>query len=258
MWLRFFALLVFTGITAVAGWQRHVAGTTGFFTDSPPAHPLAYFQVDPCLRPDTDRLGNVIDCTQWGTTPAELENRNKTEIDLVEVGMIGVFTIYDLSYKRTGTSVLDPDLRSVLIKTGADQYREIDVVVRRNYFWTGLALNSEIVTLNGESILIAKSHDGGNDNNIFQERYMFRQSGWETPDFRAIGNAVRKLMPANMSFRASEEDFASMTYTAYTYRSDLPGPPVSVKERGRIIVKYRFVNGHAVVTSARYEPYSLE
>jgi hypothetical protein len=80
MSLRFFLLLVLTGTTAFARWQRHVAGTTGFFTDSPPPHPLAYFQVDPCLRPETDYLVRAIDCISG--TPSDLERRRKTQVDL--------------------------------------------------------------------------------------------------------------------------------------------------------------------------------
>jgi hypothetical protein len=61
-----------------------------------------------------------------------------------------------------------------------------------------------------------------------------------------------------MLIRTVDDDLVSMTYTVETYRSDVPGPPVSVKDRGRIVVKYRFVKGRALVTSAKYEPYSLE
>jgi hypothetical protein len=100
--------------------------------------------------------------------------------------MIGALMVYDLSYMRLGVPDSDAKLRSVLIKTGADQYREIDVVVRRNYFWTGVDLDSEIVTLNGEPILIAKSHDAGNHGRIDTQLYMFQKDGWENPDFSAV------------------------------------------------------------------------
>jgi hypothetical protein len=115
---------------------------------------------------------------------------------------------------------------------------------------------SEIVELDGESILIAKSHDGGNHNRIDMVFYMFRSDGPVQPDFTAIGQTVAKLMPPNMSIGAVQDDFGAMTEIVETYRNDLNRPPVSVEERGRITVTYRFVKGRAVVTNAKYEPYS--
>jgi hypothetical protein len=188
-------------------------------------------------------------------SPAELERRANTTADVVEVGKIGKLTIYDLWYSRgIELSYSDPDLRSVLVKTAVDEYREIDVQIRHGYEFPG----SQIVVLDGEPILIIKSHDGGNHNRIDKTLYMFRQSGPEPPDFKAVGQAITKLMPPKMSVRTATDDYASMTCEVETYRNDLNLPPVDVTERGRITVTYRFVKGRAVVTSAKYEAYSLE
>jgi hypothetical protein len=135
-----------------------------------------------------------------------------------------------------------------------DEYREIDVHLRRGSEFP----SSEILTLDGEPILIIKSHDGGNHNRIDEKLYLFRPSGPEPPDFKALGAAVTELMPANMSIRTANDDFASMTYVVETYRNDLNLPPVSVQQRGRITVTYRLVEGRAIITTAKYEPYSLE
>jgi len=174
--------------------REEVTGQGGF-TDSPPPHPLAYFLVDPCLRPDSDALVRALECTWDGApppSPAERERRANTHTNLVEVGKIGGFTIYDLWFSRNGFPYPGPDLRSVLVKTATDQYREIDVHIRRGVAFPG----SEIVQLGGEPILIAKSHDGGNHNRIAEALYMFRQSGPEPPDFKAVGRAATELMPA--------------------------------------------------------------
>jgi hypothetical protein len=136
------------------------------------------------------------------------------------------------------------------VKTAADQYQEIDVSMRRGDLFPA----SEIVNLDGEQILVAKSHDGGNHNRIDERLYMFRPSGLETPDFKAVADAVAKLTPPNMSVRTWTHDYASMTDHVETYRNDLNLPPVAVQERLRISVAYKFVNGHAVVTSSKYEP----
>jgi hypothetical protein len=56
-----------------------------------------------------------------------------------------------------------------------------------------------------------------------------------------------------MSMSSSTNDYTSMTYTIETYRNDLNLPPIMVSEGGRITVTYRFLDGHAVVTSSKYE-----
>src|SRR5580700_1368286 len=94
-----FAILISTG--ASAEWLRHLDSGKGGFTDSPPPHPLAYFQVDPCSRPDSDALVRAIECTWPGKAPAskeELALRAKTTTRLAELGTIGELEIYDLWY----------------------------------------------------------------------------------------------------------------------------------------------------------------
>jgi hypothetical protein len=201
MMLRSLVCIALLGSTAFAGWPRHLGGP---FTDSPPPHPLAYFLVDPCTRPESDGIVRAIGC-DWQyapqRSPTELKRRAKTHTDLVELGKVGRFTIYDLWYRRDGPLYqagpsIYPDVRSVLVKTATDQYREIDVDMRIGDLFSA----SEIVNLDGEPILIAKSHDGGNHNRIDENLYMFRPSGLERADFSATGEAVAKLMPPNMQF----------------------------------------------------------
>lgn len=256
MRLRLFVCIALMGTSASAGWQRYLSGDgKGPSTDSPPPHPLAYFRVDPCSRPDSDPLGRSLECTWEGKSPptsAELKRRANVHTDLVEVGKIGVFAIYDLWYRRDGSSYPHADVRSVLIKTATDEYREINVQVR----WGNIFPASEIVNLDGEPILIAKSHDGGNHSHVDETLYMFRPSGPETPDFKAVDDAVSKLKPPNMSAFFYQNDYASLTYTVGLYRDDVNLPRVMVRERGLITVTYRFIDGSAIVTSSKYVPSS--
>jgi hypothetical protein len=255
--LRLLMCIALLGSTAFAEWPRHLGGLS---TDSPPPHPLAYFLIDPCSRPESDGLVRTIQCT-WPYAPppsiAELRRRAEIHTDLVELGKAGEFAIYDLWYRRDGSffqtgTVATADVGSVLVKTAADQYREIDVDVRSG----DLFPPSEIVILDGDPILIAKSHDGGNHNRIAENLYMFRPSGLLTPNFEAVAATVKKLTPPNMSVRAWTHDYPTMTDLVETYRNDLNLPPVDVQERVRISVTYRFVDGRAVVTGSKYEPYS--
>lgn len=256
MRLRLFAVIALMCATASGGWPRNLGGIGQDVADSRPPHPLAYFRADPCLRPASDSVGSSLGCTWAGVPPPspELDRRASVGTELTEVGKIGKLKIYDLWYSRgiEGSPGGDPSLRSILVETAPGEFREIDVQTRHGYLFPA----SEIVELDGERILIAKSHDGGNHNRIDETLYMFRSSGLEKPDFKAVSEAVVKLMPPNMSVRAWTHDYAAMTDLVETYRNDRGLPPVSVTERCRISVTYRFVNGRAEVTGSNYEPYS--
>jgi hypothetical protein len=238
--------------TAFAGWNRSVTTEKHHFTDSPPSHPLAYFETDPCLRPDSDRLvGSLDECGKWVGAPpdaAEIERRANTTTEMVELGEIGEFTIYDLWYARFQHG---RDLRSVLIKTGSDEYREVNV----NNCGSPTYPASEVADLDGEKMLIVEYQDGGQNNNITKTPYVLRPSGLEPPDFSAVGKAINDLIPPkNMSVRHWNDDYSAMKVVIEFYRNDTNQPPVMVVDRGCITVTYCYFQGHAVVTGSNYEP----
>jgi hypothetical protein len=94
MLLRVVLCVIVIATTAPAEWKRYVHMPHGEWSDSPPAHDLAYFRLDPCLRSDVkDRI------LQCGQPPSkeDLEERAKaTHSDLSVVGKIGAFTVYDV------------------------------------------------------------------------------------------------------------------------------------------------------------------
>lgn len=244
------------GTTSFAGWQRTIGGTGNLpVLYSPPSHSLAYFLVDPCLRPDTDALVRARNCNWPGIAPSpdEVRRRASTRAELKEVGKIREFTIYDLWYS-TGEDhdPGDPSLRSVLVKTATDQYREVNVAMR----WGREFPASEIVNLDGEPILIARWNNGANASRTYDTLYMFPPSGSETPDFKAVDEAAAKLKPANMSVYWDKNNYALLTYTAELYTGDVNLPRIMVREHGLITITYRFVDGRAIVTSSKFEPYS--
>jgi hypothetical protein len=238
---------------AFGGWPRTMNAGKGDWVDSPPPHPLAYYQVDPCLRPESDNLFTAFGCIPT-TEAKELERRAKTTTQVTEIGRIGGFMVYDLWYS-TGmyNTPGQRDLRSVLIKTGSDEYRELDVFELFGYPDAFPA--SQIVQMDGQELLIVEAHNGGNNNHIFKTPYIFREGGPEKADFSAVDKTVKALLPPYMSIRGSDEDFASMETIVELYRNDTHKPPVAVKERARITITYRFLDGHAVVTGNTYEPY---
>ncbi len=234
--------------TALGGWERTVSTGKGVVVDSPPPHPLAYYKVDPCSRPRSDKLFLIFDCTP-APEAKELERRARTTTQLREVGKIGELAAYDLWYS-TGTFA--PYLRSVLIETGPDEFRELDV-------WRPdgpLDVNpaSRIVQLDGQQVLNVGVYDGG--NNINSAPYILRATGAEKADFRAVANAVEHLTPSYMTRYQLRQDFATRTTTAELYRSGTNKQPESVRNWARITITYRFLDGRAVVTGSTYEPYT--
>jgi hypothetical protein len=86
-------------------------------------------------------------------TPEERKSWAATRTDLVAVGRIGKFAIFDLWYQRDEDRFYPEfSLRSVLVKTAPGQYREINVQSRFGSSFPA----SEIVNLDGEQVLIAK------------------------------------------------------------------------------------------------------
>jgi hypothetical protein len=249
---------VLVSATAFAAWPRHLTCPKCASDDSPPPHPLAYFQVDPCSRPDGDALVRDIECTWLGKAPPskeELALRAKTTTRLAELGKIGDFTVYDFWYSREASNhdSYYGDMRSVLVQTGEDEYREIDVKTR--YGPGDPFPPSEVIDLDGEPVLIIKYHDGGNHTWIETRVLLLRQSGPEKADFREIGDAVSQLTPAGMSGLRADDDFPSMTYSEMVYRPETYDPGHGVMEGGRITITYRFHGGRAVVTTSKYEPF---
>jgi hypothetical protein len=254
MLVRLSACCGILAATAFGGWQRTINAGKGDSVDSPPPHPLAYYQVDPCLRPQSDALFPGFSCIPT-TEPKEVERRAKTATAVTEIGKIEEFTVYDLWYS-TGmfNTPGQRDVRSVLIKTGEDEYRELDVFELFGY--PDLFPASQIVEMDGEQLLIVGAHNGGNNNHIFKTPYIFRENGPEKADFSAVDKAFNALIPPYMSIRGSEDDYASMTSIVELYRNDTHEAAVSVKERARITITYRFFDGHAVVTGNTYQRYS--
>jgi hypothetical protein len=250
MLLRLLGYTVFVAATAFAGWPRYLSGGwNGESFDSPPPHSLKYFLTDPCLRPKDDGFAFALACTVNSTPTTEERKRwASTRTDLLEVGQIAGFTIYDLWYRRDGYSYPYFDVRSVLVKTSASEYRELNVQARNGDDFPA----SEIVILDGEPILVAKAHPGGNHNWETQMLYMFGPGGPVTPDFTAVHDAVAKLMPPNMHRIWVEDELASKTYSEEIWNNFNQEPRVP-EDGGKIVVTYRFANGRAIVTSSKFE-----
>jgi hypothetical protein len=242
MLLRLVGCFVLIVTAAHAQWQRYVSGDgKGESFDSPPPHALKYFLTDPCLRPKSDEVVAAFECMD--PTPQDRKHWAGTRTELVGVGRIANFKIFDMWYRRDGYRYPYFDIRSVLVKTSADEYREINVQARFGEYFPA----SEIAKLDGEPVLIAKSHFGGHSP-FHQTYYLFRESGAIVPDFRDVHDAVAKLMPPDMRGRDIKDELGSYIEEIWNqYRQE----PLFPLDGAKIIVTYRFVDGRAVVTDSK-------
>jgi hypothetical protein len=161
------------------------------------------------------------------------------------LGTLDRFTVLEIWYPR---------MRSILVQTGADRYREIDVFVRR---YLGFP-SSEVLKPDGQQVLIVRSHDGGNNTYVFERVLRIHNGAPEVINFAAIDEMVTKMMPAHMSVRIWSNDYASRTYEVHLTRNDLGLPLVMVEDRGTITIRYRLAGNRAVVRDAEYEGYPIE
>jgi hypothetical protein len=254
MLMRLLLCIALVGPAAFAGWPRYVGVLDSDHTDTPPPHRLEYFQVDPCLRPRSDFLVRAFECNP---SPSELkrELRAATRTKLVEVGKTAKFTIYDLWYltpptDRSGIPT-DFNMRSVLVKSGPDEYHEIDV---RTPYESILPPSMTIDTFNGGPLLIVESNEGGIHHVIVDTLYMFDRTGVVKPNFLAVEQAIQKLMPPGLSILTETNDYASPACEVTLFRPDRNEPSCCQTAEGKITVYYRFVGSRAAVTGSKYEP----
>jgi hypothetical protein len=111
-----FLLLLAAILPAKADWTRYLTGPKGAYSSPAPPRPLAYFRHDAFLRPET------CDCTEEQRAAEEkagVEKNSRAEV--VKVGEVTGFEVYDVRYQYEGVSLG----KSVIVRTGADEYREI-------------------------------------------------------------------------------------------------------------------------------------
>src|SRR5271157_2646044 len=116
---RLLVLLSLLALQAGAAWQRHVGTPKGDWFDQPEPHPLAYFTEYPMLRNESGDFCSLC------SPDKRLAEAKKQQVgsDLRLVGTLGGFEVYDLFYRFKCQGCVDS--KSILVKTGPDEYREI-------------------------------------------------------------------------------------------------------------------------------------
>jgi len=256
-----FRLFLWVGLlapTTFAQWPRYVDGSERPH-DSPPAHPLAYFTADPRSRPDCERLCRSLDLS-WPSTAREAADLARTHANLRLVGKIAAFTIYDLDYFLGGNPWFGsddvnqgrPDLRSVLVNTGPEQFREI--LVQRNL--GGTIYPAVLLDAGQQKVLKTEYWSAGHPGSREEAYFAFSESGPQLLDFTPVYEAAAKVVPENMNmFRLAEEfDFGTLSWTIPTEWLDARTNPAHCCGGGRIKVTFRLDPGRVIPIGAAYEP----
>src|SRR5690349_20192826 len=108
---------VLASVPAWADWPRFMNHEGDFRNDNPPARPLAAFTEFPWR----DRYGYV--CFPCSADQIEWSKSEKARTELKLVGTVNGTRIYDLFYFSQYQE--EPAMKSILIQTGKDSYREI-------------------------------------------------------------------------------------------------------------------------------------
>lgn len=245
--LVLWAILIAT--TATAQWKRYVDEE---LLDSPPAHKLAYFLVDPCLRSDANDR-RVYQC-DLKLSAVELERPSKTRTSLRVVGKIGQLIVYDLEYFFSDQE-FGPNMKSVLVQTAANEVREIDV---RSAGPRETLLPTQILRgEHGQPPVIKVNFDDAGIYHFVHEEYFVILNGVALlVDFTPVFDAALKIIPNGMTTYqpTSRFDFKSHVFHIQTEKLDANiGPKVACCE-GRVEVPFRIEQGRVIASNPKYFP----
>ena len=243
-------LLILLGLLALqAGvvWQRHVMTPKAGRFDLPEPHPLAYFTEYPMLR---DEDGDFCYLCALDKRLAEAKKR-KVETEVQLVGTLQGFEVYDLFYRFKCEGC--PDWKSILVKTGPDQYREI-------YHLQPTQVDSHagasfIVNVGQDQLLGARYNVGGNKGIYSDDHYWFHKSGPALVDFGPVRVAARAALPDGKSLWGGGDENGPRTLALAMFRFwVLDKGDWLCCGGGAVEVRFRLDQGRVIVTGTNYDP----
>jgi hypothetical protein len=170
------------------------------------------------------------------------------------VGEISGFKILEIDYYFDND--FEPadtlGMRSILVQTGPDMFREI-------YVWRPVgplaAIHAANVIYAGrQRLLISSSTDGGNAGGTFDVAFMLLPDGAVMLDWEPVYHAGAEAVPQGKQLwrPTSKFDFPSLTWSAWT--NDDKGGKINCC-MGRVTVSF-LINkaGRVEATKAKYDP----
>lgn len=176
----------------------------------------------------------------------------KTRTNLRLVGKVGTISVYDLEYFFTDEGKW-PDMRSVLVETGPDQFHEIEVDL--NHVQSGM-IPSVIIEADHQLILKVKWSDGGFYGIPHETYYLLAQDGETTTDFKPLYDVAERVVPNNLVMYAPtlEFDWNALVFHVKTEKRDANIDPKVACCEGCVDVRFRIEKGKIVPGAANYFP----
>jgi hypothetical protein len=241
MFIRWTLCMTLMATAALGEWKRYVHSEYEI-VDSPSAHDLAYFRLDPCSRDDVN--DRVIQC-------GSPEENAKTHTEVNLVGRIGAYSVYDLQYflARGGAKV---SMRSVLVETAPNQIHEIHV----RESWDGTISLARILSAGQQSIIGVTFDDGGMYHIVYEDYYVISKGVAVLLDFKTAFDAASRVVPRGMDTYqpTSRFDFKALLFHIRTETMDRNVAANMACCEGRIEVPFTIKEGRVIAGKAKYFP----
>jgi hypothetical protein len=243
-------LLCLAGLLAApvaAAWQRHFMTAKGEHLDTPEPHPLSYFTTYPIMRFED------WSCYRCNPEQSVIEAKKTTvSSKLTLLGNLAGFGIYQLYYHFEDRDPSLPDTKLILVKTGADEYREI--YHREPTQVDALCLPSRLITVGDDEFLEAQYVVGGKSQPTIDDYFWFDKSGSTLVDFSPIITTAKSALPAGKE-PIWIYDMDKTPGTHYLWTSGAPLiARVRLEDGGLVEVEFKFERGKVIPTKTSYNP----
>jgi hypothetical protein len=239
-------LMNLLALQAGASWQRHVMTPKEERFDQPEPHPLAYFTEHPMLR---DESGDFCPLCSPDKRLAEAK-KQKVASELRSVGTLGGLEVYDLFYRFKCEGCVD--WKSILVKTGPDEYREI--YHREPTQVDAHAGPSFIVNVRQDKLLGARYMVGGNKGEYEDDYYWFDKNGPVLVDFGPVRVAARSVLPKGRNLWGGGDDNGPRTMALAMFKFWVLDKDNWGRGGGAVEVRFRLDQGRVIVTGTKYDP----
>jgi hypothetical protein len=208
-------------------------GPKGNDTGPAPSYTLAYFAHDVFLRPES-----CVDCTSQER--ADIAETARTEV--VKAGEVRGLEVYDVNYHYQHDATAD---RSVIVRSGADEYREIfygQPVTNDG----GFSATKIIGDTEDQTLVWLRVDTGGNHHEMVDFLFRLNSDGATRVDLNPVLEIADSILPVNGELNIWAIELLARANT-FVFRSP-------VYWVGTVEVDFRLDGDHLVPLGRRYIP----
>jgi hypothetical protein len=236
--MRLHFLLLLAAISPVrAEWRRFLVETTN--TDPAPPHTFSYFSHDAILRPEVQEI---------------TQNTAGEQTEIVKIGEVRGLAVFDVTYQVRSM----PVSKSIIVKTGPDEYREIFYAPE---FSGGRFYPTQIVsTSEDQTLLWFRVDKGGNRHFIEDFLFQLDPKGPTRLDLDPVLKVANSILPAGVDLYIWNMELLASTST-FTLHAPVVGSCPKGNERPRnsascgvVEVDFRLEGEHIAPLGRRYIP----